>query len=79
MTKELYVPCQRLADYIHQNHYDGIRYPSALNPGGSSIVFSDHHIAEVTGAKLVTITAINFEYEADEEPRLADRLKAMEG
>jgi hypothetical protein len=36
-----YIPCQRLADYVHENRYDGIRYPSALNPGGSNIVFFD--------------------------------------
>jgi len=75
--KRLYVPCRRLADYIHRNHYDGIRYPSALNPGGSSIVFFDPGIADVMTAKLVKITEVNFEYEPDEEPRLADPLQAF--
>jgi RES domain len=32
--KTLYVPCQRLADYIRQNRYDGIRYPSGSLLGG---------------------------------------------
>jgi hypothetical protein len=73
----LYVPCQRFADYIHRNHYDGIRYPSALNPDGSSIVFFDPELAEVMTAKLVKITEVNFEYEPDEQPRLADRLKTF--
>jgi RES domain-containing protein len=72
----LYVPCQRLADYIRQNHYDGIRYPSALNPGGSSIVFFDPEIAQVGESKLVKVTEVNFEYQVDDEPRLADRIKA---
>lgn len=71
----LYLPCQRLAEYIHQNHYDGIRYPSALNPGGSSIVFFDPEVAEIGESKLMKVTAVNFEYELDDEPRLADRLK----
>lgn len=74
--KNLYIPCQRLADYIRQNHYDGIRYPSALNPGGSSIVFFDPGIGEVGDSKLVHVTEVKFEYEIDDEPRLAGRLKA---
>ena len=74
--RSLYVTCQRFADYIRENHYDGIRYPSALNPDGSSIVFFDPTVAEVGPAKLVRITEVNFEYEADNEPRLADRLRA---
>jgi hypothetical protein len=74
--RSLYVPCQRFADYIRENHYDGIRFPSALNPDGSSIVFFDPTVAEVEPAKLVRITEVNFEYEADDEPRLADRLRA---
>jgi hypothetical protein len=74
--KKLYVPCQRLADYIRRNYYDGIRYPSALNPGGSSIVFFDPEIAEVVNAKLVKITEVKVEYEPDEEPRLANRLNS---
>jgi hypothetical protein len=74
--KSLYVPCQRFADYIRENRYDGIRYPSALNPGGSSIVFFDPTVAEVGPTTLVKITEVNFEYETDDEPRLADRLRA---
>jgi hypothetical protein len=70
----LYIPCQRLADYIRQNHYDGIRYPSALNPGGSSIVFFDPAMAQVEDSRLVRVTEVRFEYEIDDEPRMADRL-----
>lgn len=73
--RALYIPCQRLADYIRQNHYDGIRYPSALNPGGSSIVFFDPAIAQVEDSRLVCVTEIKIEYEADDEPRLADHLR----
>jgi hypothetical protein len=75
--KTLYVPCQRLAGYIRENGYHGIRYPSALNPGGSSIVFFDPEIADVGDAKLVKVTEVKFEYEVDDEPRLADRLKSV--
>jgi hypothetical protein len=75
--KTLYIPCQKLAEYIRQNRFDGIRYPSALNPGGSSVVFFDPEVAQVGGSKLVHVTEVKFEYEIDDEPRLADRLRAM--
>jgi hypothetical protein len=75
--RSLYVPCQRLADYIHQSRHDGIRYPSALNQGGSSIVFFDPEIVEVGESTLVRVTEVNFEYELDDEPRFSDLLKAV--
>jgi hypothetical protein len=65
-----YIPCQRLSNFIRDSGYDGIRYPSALNPGGSSIVLFDPDIARVTGSMLVKITEVNFNYEADANPRL---------
>lgn len=61
--KTLYMPCQRLADYIRQNAYDGIRYPSALNPGGTNVVFFDPAVAEVIESNLVKVTVVNFDYE----------------
>jgi RES domain len=73
--RTLYIPCQRLADYIRQNHYDGIRYPSALNPGGSSIVFFDSAIAQVEDCRLVCVTEVRFNYKTEDEPRLVDRLQ----
>lgn len=36
-----YVPSQSLAHYVRDAHYDGIRYPSALNPEGKNLVFFD--------------------------------------
>jgi hypothetical protein len=72
--RTLYIPCQRLADYIRQNHYDGIRYPSALNPSGSSIVFFDPEKAQAEDSRLVRITEVKFAYEIDDEPYIADRL-----
>jgi len=62
-----YVPCQRLADYIREAHYDGIRYPSALNPDGTNVVFFDPSVADVSGSKLVAITEIKVAYEDQQD------------
>lgn len=62
-----YVPCQRLADYIREAHYDGIRYPSALNPDGTNVVLFDPTVADVSGSKLVTITEIKVTYEDQQD------------
>lgn len=42
-----YRPCQRLADYIRDARYDGIRYPSALQPEGTNVIFFDPAVADV--------------------------------
>ena len=39
-------------------------------------MFFDPAVAEVGEAKLVKVTEVNFNYELDDEPRLADRLNA---
>jgi len=43
--------------------HDGIRYPSALNPDGTNVVFFDPTVADVFASKLVTITGIKVTYE----------------
>jgi hypothetical protein len=60
-----YVPCQKLSDFIRASDFDGIRYPSALNPEGSSIVFFDPEVAEVANSKLVEITEVSFIYSVE--------------
>jgi hypothetical protein len=62
-----YLPCQHLAEYIREAHYDGIRYPSALNPDGTNVVFFDPTVADVSGSKLVTITEIKVAYESQHD------------
>lgn len=62
-----YLPCQRFAEYIREAHYDGIRYPSALNPDGTNVVFFDPTAADVSGSKLVTITEIKVTYENQQD------------
>ena len=60
-----YRPCQRLADYIRDAGYDGIRYPSALNPDGTNVVFFDPTVAAIGESKLVKITENTLKYEDD--------------
>jgi RES domain-containing protein len=66
--KTHYLPCQKLADFIRGAAYDGIRYPSALNPEGTNVVIFDPGAADVTTSKLAEITEVTFEYEPAEAP-----------
>jgi len=60
-----YIATQRLSDYIRLSNFDGIRYPSALQPAGSSVVFFDPQVGEVVESRLVKITFLDLEYEED--------------
>jgi hypothetical protein len=62
-----YLPCQRLGDYIRDARYDGIRYPSALSPEGTNVVFFDPAVTEVGESKLVKIGKVKVNYE-DQKP-----------
>ncbi len=61
-----YIPCQKLADFIRDARYDGVRYPSALDPAGTNVVLFDPGIAEVTEPRLVRITESHFDYEVEQ-------------
>lgn len=63
-----YRPSQRLADYIRGARYDGIRYPSALNPDGTNVVFFDPAVATIGESKLAKITENTLKY-VEERPR----------
>ena len=75
-----YVPCQRLAAHIWAageygvGEYDGIRYPSALNPKGTNVILFDPAIADVGESKLVKITKTSLEYEHDKADPLIQRI-----
>jgi RES domain-containing protein len=60
-----YVPSQRLAHFVRDAKYDGVRYPSALNPDGENVVFFDPAIAEIGDSKLVRITETHLKYEVE--------------
>jgi RES domain-containing protein len=64
-----YRPCQRLADYIRDARYDGIRYPSALNPNGTNVVFFDPTVVTIGESKLVKITQNTLRYEDERPPQ----------
>ncbi len=64
-----YRPCQRLGDYIRDARYDGIRYPSALNPDGTNVVFFDPTVAMLGESKLVKITENTLKYEDEKPPQ----------
>jgi RES domain-containing protein len=68
-----YVPSQRLAHYVRDANYAGLRYPSALNPEGKNLVFFDPAITEIRDSKLVRITVANLKYEV-EDTRTAEEL-----
>lgn len=70
-----YVPSQRLAHYIRDAKFDGVRYPSALNPEGKNLVFFDPLIAEIGKSKLVRITEANLKYELEDTQTAEERLQ----
>jgi len=57
-----YLPSQRLCEYIRESGYSGIRYPSAMRPGGKSLVFFDFAGIEVRESRLVEVTNLTFTY-----------------
>jgi len=59
-----YLPCQRFAQSVESQGLEGLRYRSAMNPGGSNAVLFDPAAAKVFDSKLVQITATRVEYEA---------------
>ena len=61
-----YLPCQKVAEWIRTAGFHGIRYPSALNPGGTNIVLFEPGFGDMTESKLVKITDLSIEYEEAE-------------
>ncbi len=57
-----YRPCQMLTRQIRQSGYDGIRYPSAMNPGGSNLVLFNPDLIVVGASKLVEIDNLEVTY-----------------
>jgi hypothetical protein len=71
-----YRPCQRLGEYIRGAGYNGIRYPSALSPDGTNVVFFDPVVAATGESKLVKITQNTLRYEEVRTPRPFFRIAA---
>lgn len=58
-----YLPCQKLVERIRESDlYDGIRYPSAMVPGGSNIVLFASDLVAIGTSRLVEIREIDVSY-----------------
>ena len=58
-----YLPCQKLVQRIQQcRYYDGIRYPSAIVPGGTNLVIFDPKLVKIGPSKLVEIRDFEIPY-----------------
>ena len=64
---EDYYPTQYLAQWLRAHHYDGIRYPSAMAPGGHNLVIFNPSKVRLTECRLVQIKSIDVRY-GDPEP-----------
>jgi len=60
-----YEPCLRLAAVVKGAGFDGIRYPSALGDG-TNLVFFDPQVASIADARLISVTATEITYVAEE-------------
>ena len=50
-----YIPSQKLAERIQAAGVDGIRYPSAMAPGGTNVVLFDSTLVNIGVSRLVEI------------------------
>lgn len=57
-----YIPSQKLAERIENSLADGIRYPSAMEPGGTNVVLFDPSKVEIGPSRLVEIESVHIEY-----------------
>lgn len=63
-----YLPCQKLVRRIRESgKYDGMRYPSAMNPGGTNVVIFDPKLVSVGPSKLVQVSDVRIFYGAPED------------
>lgn len=60
-----YVPSQKLSAFAKQVGFDGIRYPSAMDSGGSNLAIYDPQTCNIGNSKLVKVTAVNVDYTGD--------------
>lgn len=62
-----YIPSQKLAELIEEMGIDGIRYPSAMVPGGTNVVLFDLSVIEVGESRLVEIVETKVRYQDAED------------
>jgi hypothetical protein len=54
-----YRPSQVLAEFIRDSGYDGIRYPSAMRPKGTSVVLFDPDVMTIGPSRLVRVKTVS--------------------
>ena len=59
-----YLPTQKLAEAIEKAGLAGLRYPSAMAPGGTNVVLFDPVVAEVDASSLVKFVDTHIEHKA---------------
>jgi hypothetical protein len=58
-----YLPCQKLVHRIREcGFYDGIRYPSAMAPAGTSVVIFDPDLVRIGQSKLIEVLDMGLSY-----------------
>jgi hypothetical protein len=57
-----YLPSQKLCEYAERLHYDGVRYPSAMEEDGVNIVLFDPSKVDILDSRLVEVTSIKVGY-----------------
>ena len=57
-----YIPSQKLTERIQMAGVDGIRYPSAMAPGGTNVVLFDPSVVNIGASRLVEIVEVEVEY-----------------
>jgi RES domain-containing protein len=62
-----YIPSQKLAEVIQTARVDGIRYPSAMAPGGTNVVLFDPSVVHIGTSRLVEIVDTKVEYRQAED------------
>jgi len=61
---EDYLPSQKLAKFIRDNDFKGIRYPSALDSfKGTNLVMFDHSVYEIGDSKLVKVEDVSVKFD----------------
>jgi len=57
-----YRPCQKLSQYVKRAGFDGVRYPSALVPGGTNVVLFEPRAAAILDSWLVEVEKVDVQY-----------------
>jgi len=64
-------PCPGIPKFAEEIHFDGIRYPSAMDRGGTNIVLFDPAKCDIGPSELQKVTDVNIEY-TDDLAKLTD-------